>query len=295
MGLNTWDLKKLEHVKLDLITEHHFTPFDSYCENVSSGGHVPNQTTGVEKAWISQRRRPVHLEICTYLNEMSRNKKRALRVLDVGGGAFSFLSSTCQPQIVPDIADFRVPEFYGNKAEYNKYLHVNVAFQEGWKAVEDEVKINGEYDFIVAGHLLEDVRDCLSVFNMIISLAPEGYFEVPTKWQEAKRFSFESKLRGYPHHYTIFSIYNGALVAYPKFFWFSEDKFYDRIKAPKKYAKILGMRWKGQIKLRILNSGFGLHENDASMFKRALTCDDIDLSQTLKGKNQAQYLPIWLE
>ena len=130
---------------------------------------------------------------------------------------------------------------------------------------------------------------------MITSLAPEGYFEVPTKWQEAKRLSAKSKLRGYPHHYTIFSIYNGALVAYPKFFWFSEDKFYDRIKAPKKYAKILGMRWKGQIKLRILNSGFALHENNASMFKQALTCDDIELSQTLKGKNQAQYLPIWLE
>ena len=107
-------------------------PFDSYCENVSSGGHVPNQTTGVKKAWISQRRRPVHLEICTYLNEMSRNKKRALRVLDVGGGAFSFLSSTCQPKIVPDIADFRTPEFYGNKAEYNKYanLHKNMKFMK---------------------------------------------------------------------------------------------------------------------------------------------------------------------
>lgn len=69
---------------------------------------------------------------------------------------------------------------------------------------------DGEIDFVVCAHTLEDVRDPVWVCAEMTRIGRAGYVEVPSRLEE-QSYGFAGPLVGWPHHHWLVDVEEGAI------------------------------------------------------------------------------------
>jgi hypothetical protein len=129
----------------------------------------------------------------------SLSTSRRLRVLDIGGGAGSWLGN-----LVTHIVDLQS----NPQAES---LGIEVIIGDAHLASTFEAFDHNYFDFVSCTHTLEDVRDPGQVIDHINRIGKAGFIAVPNRHQEVSHL--ESPFwRGNFHHRWIFSLEAGKLV-----------------------------------------------------------------------------------
>jgi hypothetical protein len=110
----------------------------------------------------------------------------------------------------------RTNRFPDQREHFSKdtWIQDDLNLPEAWSRFRD-----GEFDFAICSHLLEDVRDPLFVCRQLIRVAKAGYIECPSRFRECAK-SYAGELNsGYNHHRWILDLIDGALVFTPKLGW----------------------------------------------------------------------------
>ncbi|MES2274226.1 MAG: methyltransferase domain-containing protein, partial [Chlamydiota bacterium] len=87
---------------------------------------------------------------------------------------------------------------------------------------------DGEFDFVYARHVLEDVQNPVAAFKELVRVGKKGYIETPSVLAEVARHidGGSQSWRGYIHHRYLFWTAENTLVCMPKY------PFIDQIDAP---------------------------------------------------------------
>jgi len=130
-------------------------------------------------------------------------------VLDVGGGMAAFPRADW----VIDALDFeergRLLDQTRVDSEHRftkeSWVRFDICCRQPWP-FED-----GQFDFAVCSHVLEDVRDPVWVCSEISRIAKAGYIEVPSRIVEQSKGVEHPHLAGYYHHRWLASVVNDVL------------------------------------------------------------------------------------
>lgn len=117
-------------------------------------------------------------------------------VLDVGGGASPFLRADW----VLDLMGYGERGLYGDPPDpaterfsQATWVRRDMCAREPWPFAD------GQFDFAVCSHTLEDVRDPIAVCDELIRVARAGYIEVPSRLEE-QSYGFQGPWAGWGHH-----------------------------------------------------------------------------------------------
>lgn len=116
------------------------------------------------------------------------------RVLDVGGWA----SPLSRADWVIDAMPHESRGLYGGDPDPERFsaetwVQRDICAREPWPFAD------GEFDFVVCSHTLEDVRDPIWVCEEIARVGRAGYIEVPSRVLE-QTWGFDGPWSGYSHH-----------------------------------------------------------------------------------------------
>lgn len=120
------------------------------------------------------------------------------RVLDIGGASQPFRRADAVVDIMPYESRVTAPPLLRGMREHFS--------RESWLVHDmcDHQKplpyADKEFDFVVCGHFLEDVRAPLVVLQELLRVAKRGYIEVPSRYVEQLRWVEHRKLCGHGHH-----------------------------------------------------------------------------------------------
>lgn len=120
------------------------------------------------------------------------------RVLDLGGASSPFRRANQVLDFMPYSKRNPKPDFLGQIPEHfseSNWLIHDVCDRQKPFPFKD-----GEFDFVVCGHLLEDVRDPFWLASEIQRVAKRGYLEVPTRFVEQMYWVERKGMCGYAHH-----------------------------------------------------------------------------------------------
>jgi len=133
------------------------------------------------------------------------------------------------------------------------FFQGNICMPEVWGKVLLRVKKNGQYDFCICSHTLEDVSNPEYVCYMMSRIAKAGFIAVPSKYVELCRN--DEGFRGYVHHRWVYTLTKeGALIGYPKFpFLEHEEALRSKVYRPQ--IAELAVYWEGSIDLVIAGGG----------------------------------------
>lgn len=155
----------------------------------------------------SEESRNIRDEIYTVLKDIS--KKKALRILDIGGGKNSFLK-----ELVTDIIDLNIIEIDNE----NIKLHIGTFYDEMlWSSFSAD-----EFDFISCTQTLEDLRDPQFLVSKISYYSKAGFISVPNQFQETSNIESSTWVGNYHHRY-IFNFTTDGLIAFPKFAYINNN------------------------------------------------------------------------
>jgi hypothetical protein len=117
-------------------------------------------------------------------------------VLDVGGGANPFPRADW----VIDLLEYRDRGLYGEPPvpvlehfSPDTWVTRDICARAPWPFDD------GQFDFAVCSHTLEDVRDPIYVCDELIRVARAGYIEVPSRLEE-QSYGFQGPWTGWGHH-----------------------------------------------------------------------------------------------
>ena len=171
------------------------------------------------------------------------------RVLDVGGAEETFPRADVVLDIVP-YEDRRPGPLHGEPERFTaETWHTgDICSPEIWSRFAD-----GEFDFVLCSHTLEDVRDPISVCAEMVRVGRRGYIEVPSRLRECTREDREVALAGWNHHRWIVDFEDGDLIFTAKMQWAHELDYlgYVRSKAHREACildyrlQFLGLEWEG--------------------------------------------------
>ena len=113
------------------------------------------------------------------------------RVLDVGGGT----NRLARADVVLDLLPGEGPG----------WVQRDVCDREPWPFAD------GEFDFAVCSHTLEDVRDPVWVCSELRRVARAGYLEVPSRLEE-QSWGVHGDWVGWAHHRWLIDVVDGGLV-----------------------------------------------------------------------------------
>jgi methyltransferase family protein len=122
-------------------------------------------------------------------------------VLDVGGWSQPFTRADWVIDLMPYDTRARqgsqgpLPERFTSET----WVERDICDREPWPFQD------GQFDFAVCGHTLEDVRDPIWVCSELIRVARAGYIEVPSRLEE-HTFGFQGMWVGYGHHHWLIDI-----------------------------------------------------------------------------------------
>jgi hypothetical protein len=121
---------------------------------------------------------------------------RSQSVLDVGGGASPF----ARADWVIDLLAYQDRGLYGAAPEpanerfsEARWVSRDVCDREPWPFAD------GQFDFSICSHTLEDLRDPLFVCSELIRVSKAGYIEVPSRLEE-QSYGFQGPWVGWGHH-----------------------------------------------------------------------------------------------
>jgi hypothetical protein len=117
-------------------------------------------------------------------------------LLDVGGGARPFQRADW----VIDLIDYAHRGLYGDPPDPQEerfgpatWVSRDICGRDPWPFAE------GQFDFVVCSHTLEDVRDPVFVCSELIRVGRAGYVEVPSRLEE-QSYGFQGPWTGWGHH-----------------------------------------------------------------------------------------------
>ncbi|MHB8656627.1 MAG: methyltransferase domain-containing protein [Solirubrobacteraceae bacterium] len=117
-------------------------------------------------------------------------------VLDVGGGGAPF----ARADWVIDLIGYADRGLYGPRVPAqaerftaDTWVSRDICDREPWPFTD------GQFDFVVCSHTLEDVRDPVFVCDELIRVADAGYIEVPSRLEE-QSYGFQGPWVGWGHH-----------------------------------------------------------------------------------------------
>ena len=123
-------------------------------------------------------------------------------VLDVGGGASPFPRADW----VIDLMAYEDRGLYGPVPEsalerfgVSTWVRRDVCDREPWPFAD------GQFDFSICSHTLEDVRDPLFVCGELQRVSRAGYIEVPSRLEE-QSYGFQGPWVGWGHHRWLIEI-----------------------------------------------------------------------------------------
>jgi hypothetical protein len=123
-------------------------------------------------------------------------------VLDVGGGANPFPRADWVIDLIP--YDERglygtVPDPVTERFSPATWVTRDICDRDPWPFAD------GQFDFSVCSHTLEDVRDPLYVCSELIRISKAGYIEVPSRLEE-QSYGFQGPWAGWGHHRWLIDI-----------------------------------------------------------------------------------------
>jgi hypothetical protein len=180
--------------------------------------------------------------------EVIRSRKREnpnLTLIDVGASANPWTK-----EFVTHIVDFA----YGNLNV--KYFTGNICDINVWEEVQDYVKQNGKFDFLVSTHTLEDISSPKMVSNMFGRIAKEGFIAVPSKYIELNKP--EGNWLGYIHHRWIYDLRDDQFIGYPKQPFLEHMPFVQEwaSKNPYQGRDEIQFFWKDVVDIKIINDDY---------------------------------------
>jgi hypothetical protein len=127
-------------------------------------------------------------------------------VLDVGGGASPF----ARADWVLDLMPFEERGLYGDEGPSVRFSRStwvvrDMCSREPWPFAD------GQFDFAVCSHTLEDVRDPVWVCSELSRVAAAGYVEVPSRLEE-QSFGFQGPWAGWSHHRWLVDVSGDGLT-----------------------------------------------------------------------------------
>lgn len=129
-------------------------------------------------------------------------------VLDVGGGARPFERADW----VIDVMSYGSRGLYGytqDAAEErftpDTWIQRDVCDRDPWPFAD------GQIDFAVCSHTLEDVRDPVWVCSELVRVARAGYIEVPSRLEE-QSYGFQGPWAGWAHHRWLIDVEDDRLT-----------------------------------------------------------------------------------
>jgi SAM-dependent methyltransferase len=137
---------------------------------------------------------------------LSRLPNDAL-VLDVGGGAHPL----ARADWVIDLMPYADRGLYGARVAADQerfsertWVIRDICDRDPWPFAD------GQFDFVVCSHTLEDVRDPIWVSQEMIRVGRAGYIEVPSRLEE-QSYGFQGPWVGWGHHRWLIDIENGQI------------------------------------------------------------------------------------
>lgn len=134
--------------------------------------------------------------------ERIRNELPAdAQVLDVGGWA----SPLARADWVIDLMPYRTRGLYGERDpeperfSERTWVERDICAREPWPFAD------GQFDFAVCSHTLEDVRDPVWVCSELVRVASAGYIEVPARCEEQAP-GVHGAWVGWSHHHWLVDI-----------------------------------------------------------------------------------------
>jgi hypothetical protein len=122
-------------------------------------------------------------------------------VLDVGGGARPFERADW----VLDLMPYAGRGLYGYEAGAAERYTAETWVQRDMCDRSPWPFADGQIDFAVCSHTLEDVRDPVWVCSELVRVARAGYIEVPSRLEE-QSFGFQGPWAGRAHHHWLIDI-----------------------------------------------------------------------------------------
>jgi SAM-dependent methyltransferase len=120
------------------------------------------------------------------------------RVLDVGGWAKPFPRADA----VIDLMPYDTRGLYGEADDAPERFSAETWTQHDICARGPWPYADGEFDFVVCSHTLEDVRDPLFVCSELVRVARAGYVEVPSRMAEQAP-GVQGPWVGWGHHFWL--------------------------------------------------------------------------------------------
>jgi len=128
-------------------------------------------------------------------------------VLDVGGWA----DPLPRADWVIDLLPYETRGLYGREVDPNAerfsaqtWIERDICDREPWPFAD------GQFEFVVCSHTLEDVRDPVWVCNEMIRVARAGYIEVPSRLEE-QSYGVHGSWVGWTHHRWLVDIEAGGI------------------------------------------------------------------------------------
>jgi hypothetical protein len=119
------------------------------------------------------------------------------RVLDVGGWA----APLSRADWVIDLMPYEGRGLYGTDPDPERFTQ-QTWVQRDICAAEPWPFADGEFDYVVCSHTLEDVRDPVRVCDEIVRVGKAGYVEFPSRLEE-QAWGVEGPWVGYSHHHWL--------------------------------------------------------------------------------------------
>ncbi|MEA2375554.1 MAG: hypothetical protein QOD53_2017 [Thermoleophilaceae bacterium] len=122
-------------------------------------------------------------------------------VLDVGGGAKPFARSDWVLDLLPYDGRTPVP---GERFTRETWVQRDACDRQPWPFAD------GQFDFAVCSHTLEDVRDPVWICSELVRVARAGYVEVPSRLEE-QSWGVIGPWVGWSHHRWLVDVSDDAI------------------------------------------------------------------------------------
>jgi hypothetical protein len=129
------------------------------------------------------------------VDRLAREIPEDAAVLDVGG----WIQPFTRADWVIDVMPYETRGRHGSQGEplerftHETWVQRDICDREPWP-FEDK-----QFDFVVCGHTLEDIRDPIWACSELIRVARAGYIEVPSRLEE-HTYGFQGPWVGWGHH-----------------------------------------------------------------------------------------------
>ncbi len=223
-------------------------------------------------------------------------KKRFKRVIDIGGA-----DNPWAGEHVTAYLDLRDPHEYLKGSPSNrlkqdldkaKIFLGDVNDPDGWEEVNEDVKINGKFDFCICSHILEDIRNPPYVIKQLPKIANAGFIAFPSAhWElgqdtemlavkpedkNMEDWGLTRTFKGFFHHRWIFTLKKNVLWVFPKLNFLEVMEGFEWVRGRNAFHEMT-FWWEGDIPFKLFRDDYlgCLGSLVLRDYRKELICEDI--------------------